>query len=338
MKPEIEVYGDTNRRFVIDSLKVEMSEGMHDLATCFLANGSTIRPRDIKGLPCRVVWGQGFAAMSMYGYVDTPADVSAEGDSGGFVIMVLGATSVMRSGEARVWNRATPFRVARNIVAPYRLSLVVDKYISTVDQFMQTSDSDWAALTRLADLTGMSLIARDSAVYMVDVRKVIGRALLRPIPSLAEPTNFVRMETPSPIGFDRYEFEGIDGLGSKFAVRGGPDKGVKRHSPKNYSTLEEARLAAVRHQDRERHYIKASASFDTRTSTRAGDVVFVEGDYWYVSKVRHVTEFPTQNQGVTMELHRSERSRPSTSDREVVPPPVLRDGAWVAARKYEVEL
>lgn len=277
MKPEIEIYGSRPLRFSIDRLTVEQNEGMHDAFTAYLANPGDVDSALLRGSPCRVVWGQGFAAQSMYGYIDTPTDMTGH-EHNGMVLLGLGASSAMRNGQARSWRRSSPFRVARTIVAPYRMSFAVDKYVASIDAFMQSDESDWSALVRLAAATGMSLVSHGTSVRLLDVRKTIGRSMLRPAPLLNDPDSFVQLETSSPVGYDKFEFNGIDRLGSPFAMRGGQSNGIQRHSGQNFQSLEEARLAAVRHEDRERHYVRALAEFKGLVNISSGSVCVTEGD------------------------------------------------------------
>ena len=336
MKPEIEIFGPRPMRFNIDSLSVTQEEGMHDMFTSYLARPGAVDAEDLKGQPCQVTWGTGFSTTTLVGYVDTTSRIV--GEQSGLVIIALGATSTMRSGEARSWRRASPFRIARNVVHPYRMSLVADKYIATVDAFMQTDDSDWACLARLAGLSGMSLVGRNTSVMLIDVRKAIGRAKMRPVPVFREPESFVQMETPSPVGFDTFDFSGIDRLGSKFAVRGGPEGGVQRHASQNFSSLDEARMASVKHGDRQRHHIRAVATFHGQLNMQVGDVCVVEGQHWYVAKCQHEVRIGTSQTTVTAELHRAVEGRPATADIALNPASVLRGGKWIAERNYEVEL
>lgn len=337
MKPEIEIYGRRTLRFNVDSLSVPQSEFMHDMCTLHMANPGDVDVELLKGQPFRLTWGNGIASQAMYGYVDTTSSLTGDNPTG-LALIGLGASSVMRSGHARSWKRSTPFRIARSIVHPYRLSLVSDKYVATVDSFMQSEESDWAALTRLATLAGMSLVATNNAVRLVDVSKAIGRAKFRPVPHFVEPDTFVQLETPSPVGFDTYEFTGIDRLGSSFTLSGGQPGGVKRHSSQNFASLEDARLAAVRQAARQRQYVRAMAEFTGQLNVKCGDVCVVEGQHWYVAQCTHEVQHAAGKHRVSLELHRAISGRPATADVATPPAPVLQQGKWVSARQYEVEL
>jgi hypothetical protein len=274
----------------------------------------------------------------MIGYVDTVNLMSGRDALSGWALIGLGATSKMRSGTARSFRRATPFTIAKNIVTPYRMGVMVDQYIHQLDAFMQTSESDWATLMRLADTTGMSLIADGTTAKLVDVRRAIGRAAMRPIKHLFEPDAFIKMDTPSPVGFDTYEFTGIDRMGVQFAVKGGPEGGVKRHAAENFSSLEEARSAAIRWEDRQRFMHRAMVTYSGQVSVKAGDVLRVEGETWFVAGVRHTVPIGSSNQVVQIELHRTAEKRPSTAYIPPTPTSTRRNGVWVSSQAYAVEL
>jgi hypothetical protein len=338
MKPEISIYSPRPKRFNIDALKVQQEEGMHDMFTAYLARPGLVDTEDLKGYPCTVTWNNRFAVQTLHGYVDTTSNMTEGFGATGMVIIGLGASSVLRNGQARTWRRSTPHRIARNIVAPYRMGLVTDKYISTIDSFMQTSDSDWGALRRLGDLTGMALVATNTTIRMIDVRRAIGRSEMRSVPVYASPDSFVQMETPSPAGFDSFEFTGIDALGVNFTLAGGQEGGVKRHASQNFSSLEEARLASDRHQDRQRQYVRAAAEFSGQLAIKCGDVCEVEGLRWFVSKCSHEVRIDSSKSSVAVELHRATVSRPSSTDAPAIPESVLSNGKWSSARRFEVEL
>lgn len=337
MKPVIEIYGHRPAGYTVDSMAVTQSESMHDMCSVHMANPGDVDTELLKGQPFRLTWGSGFAVATMLGYVDTTSDMA--GDIGsGFAIIGLGASSCMRNGQARSWRRASPHRIARSIVRPHRLSLVTDKYVATVDSFLQTDDSDWAALTRLASMTGMSLVANNTVVRLVDVRKAIGRAQFRPVPMFDAPDSFLQMETPAPVGYDAFEFKGIDRMGANFTLRGGSPDGVQRHSSQNFGSLEAARLAAVRQVDRQRQYVRALAEFDGQLNVKCGDVCVVEGQHWYVAQCKHETSFAAGRSHVSLELHRATTGRPATADVATPPGPTVRQGKWVSEQLYEVEL
>lgn len=336
MKPIIRIYGTPRHNYTIDRLKISQEEGAHDLLTAYIAGPGRSDLNEMKGAPAKITWGNGITARTAVGYVDTISRLG--GPDSGIIIMLLGATSAMRSGEARTFRRTTPFRIARSIVHPYRLSLTVDQYVSPLDSFMQTSESDWAALKQLADMTGMALVGSNTAVRMVDVRRELGRSRLRPVRHLPDPASFVQMETPSPVGFDRYEFTGIDALGQNFSVTGGPERGVKRHSGRNFASLDDARNASLQWEDRKRFYVRSLATFRGNDATQVGDVVFVEGLRWFVSKVEAAVHTNGLNGETEMELHRSTSTRPASLEKASYPSSRRVGMDWVSSKQHEVEL
>ena len=337
MLPTLDVYGNgLATRFSVDSLTASSEEGKHDQFSAYIAQGAPISR--MEGRPCALTWGSGVATQSMIGYVDTVSEMTGDDTLAGWAVIGLGATSKMRSGTARSFRRSTPFLIASNIVLPHRMGVMVDQYIYPLDAFMQTSESDWAALGKLADSIGMSLIADGTTAMLVDVRRAIGRAALRPIKHIWEPDSFIKLDTPSPVGFDTFEFTGIDRMGSSFTVRGGPEGGVKRHAGENFSSLEEARNAARRWEDRQRFMKRAMATFSGQVAVKAGDVLMVEGGTWYVAGVRHTVALGSQKQTVQIELHQTEEKRPSSAYVPSPPTSVQRNGAWVSSQSYAVAL
>jgi len=335
--PTLDVYGNgLVSRFSVDSLTASSEEGKHDQFSAYIALGAPVY--GMQGWPCTLTWGSGAATQSMIGYVDTVSEMTGDDALSGWAVIGLGATSKMRSGTARSFRRSTPFLIASNIVLPHRMGVMVDQYIYPLDAFMQTSESDWAALGKLADSIGMSLIADGTTAMLVDVRRAIGRAALRPIKHIREPDSFIKLDTPSPVGFDTFEFTGIDRMGSSFTVRGGPEGGVKRHAGENFSSLEEARNAARRWEDRQRFMKRAMATFSGQVAVKAGDVLMVEGGTWYVAGVRHTVALGSQKQTVQIELHQTEEKRPSSAYVPSPPTSVQRNGAWVSSQSYAVAL
>jgi hypothetical protein len=338
MQPLLEVYGERPFRFVVDSLKVQQSEGMHDMATAYLANPGVRNLGDLKGKPCTVTWGRKFAAQTFYGYIDTTGEMNGDADIGGLALICLGASSVMRSGQPHIWRKSTPYRIASALTRPYRMSLVVDKQQATIDSFMQTSESDWGALNLLAMESGMVVIPVGTAVRVVDVRRALGRSATTAVRFLKDPESFVQLETPSPVGFDTYNFTGVDPLGNNFAVRGGPADGIHRHSGEHFESLGAARNAEARKVDRQKHLVKAMATYSGQLGVRCGDLVSAEGLVWFVSSCDLEMAFGNPVSHTHLVLHRSSGVRPVSAAVDSVPSPVLRGGKWVSSKSYEVEI
>lgn len=339
-KPELTVYGRSTIPFTVDSLSVSQEVGKHDMFTAWLPRPEPIVAEDLKGYPCVLRWNGRSQARELRGFIDTVTGMQDQGtaDKGGLAVIGLGASTVMRNGAPRTWLRRTPHQIAKNILAPYRFGLITDKYVTSLDAFMQTGESDWQALARLADTTGMELIAHDTTIMIVDVRKAIGRSMGKPIVTITDTTSLAQLETLSPPGYDRYMFTGIDRLGAKFTVRGGPPDGVYRHTDRNFSSLEDARMAERRHEDRLRHYVRAVIDVPGQIAIRTGDVVLANGERWFVAKCKTEVRQASFNSYNTLELHRPLETRPAAASNAIAPPPTLRGGTWVAESSFEVEL
>lgn len=334
MKPVLRIVG-TDAAFTIDYLLVNESEGMHVRFSAFISDPGTPLLQYM-GRACSIEWGTALTTTVEYGYVDTPTTVEHQA-ARGTMVLGLGATSVMRSGTARSWSRTTPFLIARSLTRPYGLALAADRYEAGIDSFLQSSQSDWATLQALAEKTGMSLVARGVQVRLIDVKRALGRAQLRSVLTITNPDSVTYMDTASPVGFDTYEFTGVDALGSPFVVRGGNGP-VKRHAPENFATLEDALLAQRRWRDRDRQMSKALVTFQGPTAARVGDVVNVQGALWYVAKSKVEIDGVAGKTDTQLELHRTSSARPKSADivREV--PAGLRQGRLVSARRSEVLL
>lgn len=334
MKPVLRISG-TSERFVVDHLTITEAEGMHVRFSAFIS-GPGDNLRRFAGAPCSIEWGSGVTRDTEWGYIDTPTQIEHLA-ARGTMILGLGATSVMRSGAARSWSRTTPYRIARSLTRPYGLAIAADSYEAGIDSMMQTSQSDWATLQDLADKVGMSLVARGVQVRIIDVQRALGRAQLRDILTIGNLAGITYMDTASPVGFDRFEFNGIDSLGENFTVRGGTGP-VKRHAPENFGTLEDALLAKQRWEDRTRHLQKALASYQGATAARVGDVVRVAGKLWYVARSTVEVDGIHAKTDTQLELHRTNKARPTSAD--IIPnvPVALRQGALAAARRSEIEL
>jgi hypothetical protein len=340
--PVLAVLGDRQLKLSVNSLAVSQEEFMHDQFTAHISSAPTIGADDLKGYPASISWGSTVGGQTMVGYIDTVSEMDGDRTTG-LAIIGLGASSHMRSGQARTWTRRTPLDIAREIVRPYRLGLEVDKYVAPLDFFMQTSESDWATLTALAQLTGMSLIADGAVVRLIDVRKELGRAMLRPTMMLdaAEAESFHRIESKSTVGHDKYTFTGVDRLGVPFSVAGGPEDGVERHAAENFASLEEALNAGRRWEDRQRTLVRSMCTFPGFVDARAGSVIRVIDrtvQYWYVARCKHEVTGLGQGYRTHMELHTTDERRPSAPVLTTRPAPVLRNGAWVSSRSYEAEL
>lgn len=328
---------------------VSQDEGKHDLVTARLESGDIEQARQWQGAPVIFRWGERADPRTIYGYVDTVGS-----EDGVLTVHVLGMTNVCRNGRPRQWLKTLPFVIAQQILEPYRLGLEMDQDIHPLDSFIQTDDSDWKALVRLANQIGMTVISDNGVVRIVDVRKELSRASRRALPRYrieksdsgagSPAMHYTFLDTYQPVGHDRYRFSGVDRLGQTFEITGGDENGVLRHREVTFQSLTEAMSAGRQWEDRTRLRQQATVHGAGLSRVSAGSAVLVAEEDpsagpWYVMAARHMASKRGDLYKTELALQRPVGRRVAAPDRPTMvrPSPVLREGKWCLPRQYIVE-
>lgn len=164
-----------NKPYIMDC-ELEQTFGMHDLFFIRLEynrafaklNELSMWPDDV---PIRVVWGRLPNLNTWYGYVNHHENhsVSSSGSNVQQVEYVcIGTSMPMNVDKTRVWENVSPTYIAKKIASDHGLRAVVTPLKGITTNEMQSQESDFILLNRLADKFGMRFFVSGGTLYFVD--------------------------------------------------------------------------------------------------------------------------------------------------------------------------
>jgi hypothetical protein len=329
----------------IETFSVEENAGQHDMVTLTLQkrpdisllSGSTVRLQQFSGLE----------TFDFFGYLDTALPYNnGDGQRGG-IYFLLAASTALRSGVTRTWNNRSPFEIASNIVERHGLGLEMDKYAGRIGHFAQSTESDWEALRNLANDIGFILTADNSVVRIIDPNATIRRAesqALAPL-TVTQRSKFIMEESLTPIGYESYEFMGVDKFGVSFNVKVNDDSPVQKLVREEVESLADALAAAARVESRGAAQNRATFTTDYHPSIHVGHAILVdEGSrlrHWFVLSAKHsYNGNPGSKSMTTLSLCRTSNrfASPAVPRALKRPDTILSDGKWRASYSWTVEL
>jgi len=322
---------------------IEESCGQHDLLS-ISGTQSTVLTQ-YAGQPSKLTAWQGSATRAIHGYLDTHATSTGLNKDMVVTGYVLGASSVMRSGAERQWKDKRPYEIAQDIVRPYGFCLEMDKYPYTIPLFVQSAESDWQLLVRLANEIGMALIGTNVVIRIVDPSMEIRRRRLRPLYKfdVNKLFNYSISASPVPLGYEARVFAGVDKYGQSFSVTANPTSTVTLPAPEIVRSLEDA-ISAKERIERRRHRLRrATCSLKFTPGLRSGTTVALtngaDTNVWFIVEATHVKSFDQSY--TTLVMNRDEDDQTATApvwSSVQWPQPVLQQGRWIAPSRWEREL
>jgi hypothetical protein len=322
---------------------IEERCGQHDLLS--ISGTQSTALTKYAGQPAKLTAWQGSATRAIHGYLDTHAISTGFNKDMVVTGYVLGASSVMRSGAERQWKDKRPFDIARDIVRPYGFCLEMDTYQYTIPLFVQSAESDWQLLARLAQEIGMALIGTNVVIRMVDPSLEIRRRRMRPLYkfNVNKLFNYSISASPVPLGYEARVFAGVDKFGESFSVTANPDAAVTLPAPETVRSLEDAISAAERIGRRRHRLRRATCSLKFTPGLRSGTTVALtngaDTNVWFVHEATHVKSF--EESYTSLVLNRDEDDQTATSpvwQSVQWPQPTLQSARWIAPSRWEREL
>jgi phage protein D len=157
----------------VNTVKVLMTENMHDTAIITLRGESTDAPELQPGTPVQMQYGWSTIDMDyFYGYVDhieTHYDRAVGDGSTLEDVVCLGATYSLKDPFIGGWTNVQASTLVTQISKQYFLSSVVEDDDTVWPQLAAPGDSAWCFLTQLASKTGYSLACNKTRVRFVSV-------------------------------------------------------------------------------------------------------------------------------------------------------------------------
>jgi phage protein D len=149
--------------------------------------------------PVRIVWGRRPDNIQMwYGYVNHHS-VKANADSGSKAFQVtyvcIGMSKPMNTDKTRTWGEVTPTYIARTIAGEYGMRTVVTSTDWILPYEVQSNESDFCFMNRIADKVGYRFWASNGTLYMIDPSVVLQGPPAQGVPVYYMDKRFTHVDT-----------------------------------------------------------------------------------------------------------------------------------------------
>lgn len=307
---DVNIGGVSIRYESITSLVVTLEENMHDLVELVIAGFPIGAASDYWNKPIKISIDNGANLYYEFiGYVDK---VHPTGNSSqGFVnyspiqaatVVCLGASYAMRGSHTRVWSKHRFEDVVSNLAFKYGFSADCVRKGKVYDYLVQTGESDWKFLTKIADLQGLSVNCHGAHLHIYDPYKSFSRRIsFHVLHSLSTSGG-----DPAPAPGQVLEFKGKFGqsLPEQSSVLMGNGKTIDLNSPHKialplltkttvHDLSVEQGLARIDATRKHSYDHTAQVSVTGVAGCLPGGIVKITGydqsidDYWYVKAVKH---------------------------------------------------
>lgn len=190
--------------FSINQIYLDLEENKHDVLT-FVMSGIPHRAiTDYEGAAVRFSISSGPGRLQKFNgyvmYVEPEHNIEAAAVNGSVFytakIVCFGASVAMKASRQRLWENTTIYKIAQEIVKPYKFSVDVIKDEYVIPRAVQASESDWEFLKRICDTYGYSFSVSGTHLHIWDPFKAIGR---RPSYEKLVPVNAIADAVPGSI-------------------------------------------------------------------------------------------------------------------------------------------
>ena len=163
--------------------------------------------------PVRVVWGRRPDNIhTWYGYVNHHV-VNSNASSGSRALQItyvlIGTSKPMNTDKSRAWGDVSATYIARKIAGEYGLRAVISSNPWVIPYEVQSNESDFRFLNRLADKIGYRFWVSGGTLYFIDPAVVLYGAPNQPVPQYRLDKRFTQLD--SIRDFEMYEGGNIPG-------------------------------------------------------------------------------------------------------------------------------
>lgn len=265
--------------------------------------------------PVQIKWGRGSGNTgTFYGYVNHHA-VKSSADSGSRAFQVtytlIGTSKPMNSHKTRAWGQASPTYMAKQIAAEQGLRAVLTSTSWVADYEVQSSESDFAFLNRMAAKYGFRFSVSGGTLYFIDPAVVLAGSSSQGIPIFEMNKSFSWQDTIRCL--EKIEGDNIPGSEQATRLVSGVDQntgvpftviasGTSGQSMTKIqdgyvaSTVAEAQVMADAWHSHTQFYVQASAELFGNSLLYPGKLVYLRGSalpgdtsgLWMVSEASHL--------------------------------------------------
>jgi hypothetical protein len=283
--------------------------------------------------PIQIIWGQAPSnVQTWYGYVNHHT-IDSNSDSGSKVMQItytcIGMSKPMNTDQTRTWGEVTGTYMAKKIAAEYGLRAVLSSTDWVHDYEVQSNESDFKFLNRMADKVGYRFWVSNGTLYFMDPIAIIeGVSGTQSAPKFYMDKSFLYLDTI--VDFHMDEGDNIPGAAQTVRQMYGVDKAtgnVFQVTAQNatvtgtlsqidsewpVNTVNEAQNLVNAWQSRSQFWMAATAELYGTSSLYPGKLVYLTGNqlnesaqgYWIVASADHVmrssgTPDPTKDRYTT---------------------------------------
>lgn len=174
--------GVTLNYLSIQTVKLMLGEDKHDTLVLSI---SGVDPKLVTQMLQRPVFAQlavGASTHTFCGYVysTNPVSKSREGQINrsplqNTEVICLGMSSALRGKKARTWQDVTLSRIVNELSKTYQFSYSIPQDFTVLPRILQSEESDWELLVRVADFLGFSVNLHGSHLSIWDRNTYLAR-------------------------------------------------------------------------------------------------------------------------------------------------------------------
>lgn len=174
--PTVSVSFPKTSTLISDPTVVEMiSEiGSHEVAILTYAYPDTTTTIPTEGTPVQITYGDlgSVKLNSFYGYVNHH---EAKNERTGSVLEIycLGTSLPLNSPHPQTWTKSTSNKIVEDVAKRQNMRSVQTKSSEVLDSWVQSGETDFKMLERLARRDGMRFWISDSTIYFIDPSTIL---------------------------------------------------------------------------------------------------------------------------------------------------------------------
>lgn len=165
-------------------VRLELEVNHHDMAVVTLAGVPGALVTDYLDRGIRIKCYQGDSGHSFYGYIVSvePEYSNTGGTVSGYTIqkvnlVCLGASRIMSNKNNNVWQTVTLEEVVKELARRYNFTFSVPITSTPLPRLLQSSETDWALLTKICELHGFHFNVHGTHIHVWDPTKSISRQI-----------------------------------------------------------------------------------------------------------------------------------------------------------------
>lgn len=191
-----------SREFPLD-VEIRQTWGQHDMfyirieyQRMLVLNNKSLWANNA---PIRIIWGQApNNIQTWYGYVNHHT-ISANAESGSNAMQItytcIGTSKPMNTDKTRTWGEVTGTYIAKQIAKEYSFRAVLTKTDWVLPYEVQSNESDFHFLNRIADKIGYRFWVSGGTLYFIDPIVVIQGSGTQGVPRFYLDKSFLYLDT-----------------------------------------------------------------------------------------------------------------------------------------------